>query len=138
MPLIEINKSPSPRELRWFGVVVLAFGGLVSGVIYARSHGAIASWALLAVAALIAGVYYAVPATRQPIYLAWMFAFLPLGMVMSLVLLAAIYFLIFTPIGLVMRLVRRERVPRQFDRRAKSYWIKRPAPRPPASYFRQF
>ena len=138
MSLIEINRNPSPRELRWFGLVVLAFGGLVSGMLYARSHGPLVAWAPLALAALIAALYYALPALRRPLYLAWMYTFLPVGMVMSVVLLAAIYFLLFTPIGLVMRLVGRERVPRQFDRAVKTYWIRRPAPRPPESYFRQF
>ena len=138
MPLVDINKDPSPRELRWFGLIALAFGGLVSGVIFARSRWPITSWIPLAAAVLIAGVYYAFPALRRPIYVGWMYAFLPLGIVTNFVLLAAIYFLIFTPIGLLMRLVARERVPRRFDRSAASHWIKRPAPRPPESYFRQF
>jgi hypothetical protein len=59
-------------------------------------------------------------------------------MVMSFLLLAAIYFLVFTPIGLVMRLFGRERLPRRFNSGAMTYWIKRPAARPPGSYFRQF
>ena len=137
MPLIEVNKDPSQRELRWFGLIVLTFGAVVSGSIYARSHSMLA-WIPLGVGALIAAVYYALPGLRRTIYLGWMYAFLPLGMVMSFVLLAVIYFLIFTPIGLLARLVGRDRVPRGFDRAAASYWIKRPAPRPPESYFRQF
>ena len=136
--LIEINKNPSPRELRWFGLIVLAFGALISGLVYARTHAALGASIPVAVAGLIAGIYYAAPGLRRPIYLGWMYACLPVGLLMSFVLLAAIYFLVFTPIGLLMRLVGRERVPRAFDRRATSYWIRRPAPRPPASYFRQF
>jgi hypothetical protein len=138
MSLVVINKNPSPRELRWFGLIVVAFGGLVSGMLYARFHWPVAACVPLGLAVLAAAVYYAVPATRRPIYIAWMYAFLPLGMVTSFLLLAAIYFLVFTPIGLVMRLVGRERVPRRFDRQATSYWVKRPPPRPPESYFRQF
>jgi hypothetical protein len=136
--LIEINKNPSPRELRWFGLIVLAFGALISGLIYARTRGAVGASVPVGAAVLVALFYYAVPALRRPLYLGWMYACLPVGLVMSFVLLAAIYFLVFTPIGLLMRLVGRERVPRGFDRRATSYWIRRPAARPPASYFRQF
>jgi len=83
-------------------------------------------------------VHYAIPAIRRPIYLGWMYAFLPLGMAMSFLLLAAIFFLVFAPIGFIMRLAGRERVPRSFDRAATTYWIQRPAARPVDSYFRQF
>jgi hypothetical protein len=138
MSLVEINKNPSPRELRWFGVIVLAFGGFVSAILYARFRWPVASWVPLAVLSVLAAVYYVVPALRRPIYLGWMYAFLPLGMLTSFLLLAVIYFLIFTPIGFVMRLVGRERVPRGFDRQAASYWVKRPPARPSESYFRQF
>jgi len=138
MSLVVVNKNPSPRELKWFGVIVVAFGGLVSGMLYLKFRWPVASWIPVGGAIAVAAVYYAVPAARRPIYLAWMYAFLPVGMVMSFLLLAAIYFLVFTPIGLVMRLVGRDRVPRQFDRQATTYWVKRPPARPPESYFRQF
>ena len=138
MSLVEINKNPSPRELWWFGLIVLAFGGFVSAILYARFRWPVGSWIPLAALSVVAAVYYLVPAVRRPIYLGWMYAFLPLGMLTSFLLLAVIYFLIFTPIGLVMRLVGRERVPKGFDRQATSYWMKRLAARPPESYFRQF
>jgi hypothetical protein len=138
MSLVEINKNPSPRELRWFGLIMLAFGGFVSAILYARFRWPVGSWIPLAAGSVLAAVYYVVPAARRPMYLGWMYAFLPLGMLTSFLLLAVIYFMIFTPIGLVMRLVGRERVPKGFDRQAASYWVKRPAARPPDSYFRQF
>ena len=138
MPLVEINRNPSPRELRWFGLLLVAFCGLVSGLLYARFHWPVASWIPVVAGSVVAAVYYLVPAVRRTIYFGWMYAFLPLGMLMSFLLLAAIYFLVFTPIGLVMRLVGRERVPRRFDPQATTYWIARPPARPPESYFRQF
>jgi hypothetical protein len=138
MSLVEINKNPSERELKWFGLVLVAFCGLVSGLVYARFRWPVASWIPLGAAIVVASVYYLVPAVRRPIYLGWMYAFLPVGIVVSFALLAAIYFLVFTPIGLLMRLVGRERVPREFDRQAPTYWVKRPPARPPESYFRQF
>lgn len=138
MALVEINKNPSHRELWWFGLIMVAFGGFVSAILYARFRWPLGSWVPLAALSVVAAVYYLVPAVRRPIYLGWMYAFLPLGMLTSFLLLGAIYFLIFTPIGLVMRLVGRERVLRGFDQHAASYWVKRPPARPPESYFRQF
>ena len=138
MSLVEINKNPSERELKWFGLVLVAFCGMVSGLIYAKFRWPLASWIPLGAALAVAGVYYLVPAVRRPIYLGWMYAFLPVGIVVSFVLLAAIYFLVFTPIGLLMRLTGRERLPRRFNSAAMTYWIKRPPARPPDAYFRQF
>jgi hypothetical protein len=138
MSLITINKNPSPRELRWFGLAPVVFGAIVSGILYAKSGWPLGSWVPLAAGALLAAVYYAIPALRRSIYLGWMYAFLPLGMAMSFLLLAGIFFLVFAPIAFLMRLVGRERVPRGFNRTATTYWIKRPAARPPESYFRQF
>ncbi len=138
MPLVEINKNPSPRELRWFGLILLAFCGMVSAILYAKFRWPVASFVPVVAGIAVAAVYYLFPAVRRPIYLGWMYAFLPLGMVTSFLLLAAIYFLVFTPIGFLMRLVGRDRVPKQFDPAAISYWIKRPPPRPSESYFRQF
>ncbi len=138
MSLVVINKNPSARELRWFGLIVVAFGGLVSGLLYAKFRWPVAAWVPLGLATLLAAIYYAVPRARRSIYVGWMYAFLPLGMVMSYLLLAVIYFLVFTPLGLVMRLVGRERVARRFDREARTYWVQRPPARPPESYFRQF
>ena len=138
MPLIEINKNPSPRELRWFGLMLVAFCGLVSGLLYAKFHWPVAAWIPITAGSVAAAVYYLVPAVRRTIYLGWMYTFLPLGMLTSFMLLAAIYFFVFTPIGLMMRLVGRERLPRRFDPQAKTYWIARPPARPPESYFRQF
>ncbi len=138
MSLIAINKNPSSRELKWFGLVPIVFGALVSGILYAKFRWPVGSWVPIGAGVFVAAMYYAVPAVRRPIYLGWMYAFLPLGTAMSFLLLAAIFFLVFTPIGLVMRLVGRERLPRRFDHAATTYWIKRPAARPPESYFRQF
>jgi protein-S-isoprenylcysteine O-methyltransferase Ste14 len=138
MSLIAINRKPSPRELKWFGLVPVLFGALVSGILYAKFRWPVGSWVPLGAGVAIAAVFYAIPTVRRPIYLGWMYAFLPLGMAMSFLLLAAIFFLVFAPIGLVMRLVGRERLPRGFDRAATTYWIKRPPSRPPESYFRQF
>jgi protein-S-isoprenylcysteine O-methyltransferase Ste14 len=138
MSLVVINKTPSPRELKWFGLVPVVFGAIVSAILYAKFRWPVGSWIPLGAGVAVAAVYYAIPTVRRPIYLGWMYAFLPLGMVMSFLLLAVIYFLVFTPIGLVMRLVGRERLPRRFDPAATTYWIKRPAARPSDSYFRQF
>ena len=61
-----------------------------------------------------------------------------IGMVLSHVLLAVIFWGVMTPIGLVFRLIGRDAMHRRFDRSTASYWTERRAIRSPATYFRLY
>lgn len=61
-----------------------------------------------------------------------------IGMVLSHVLLAVIFWGVMTLIGLVFRLIGRDAMHRRFDRSATSYWTERGAARSPATYFRLY
>jgi hypothetical protein len=55
------------------------------------------------------------------------------------VVLGVMFYLVVLPTGLVLRLSRRTSLNTGFDRRAKSYWVKRTPPGPtPKSLERQF
>ena len=78
------------------------------------------------------------PGLLRPAYLAVTAVSLPIGIVVSYVILAVVYFCIFTPIAFAFRLFGRDALHRRFDPDAKTYWT----PRRPADdvrrYFRQF
>ena len=83
-------------------------------------------------------LFYAIPPIRLPFYIGWMYAFFPLGWLLSHVILALVYYLALLPVGLIMRMVGYDPLHRKFDRQAESYWIpKRDAP-DVSRYFRQF
>ena len=63
---------------------------------------------------------------------------IPIGFVVSHVLIAAIYYLVFTPMGLFFKLVGRDAMHRKLDPKAASYWHVRGPQRPAASYFKQY
>lgn len=138
MGLIEINKNPSLRELRWFGVILLAFVGFVGVVLrfqFGLDTAAMAVWiagGALAVAVLL------VPPLRKPVYIGWMYAAFPIGWTISHLLLAFTYYLVLTPIGLIMRLVGHDPMTRRLDRAAKSYWVPHDPHGAPERYYRQF
>lgn len=138
MPLIEINRNPSAKDLRWFGLLLALFFGLVGALVWWRT-GQRASFLVIAGAGCVLwAVYSLVPAVRRPLFLGWMYAAWPVGTMVSLALLAVVYFLVVTPIGLAVRLFSHDPLGRAFDSRLSSYWRAR-APAPPASrYFRQF
>ena len=53
---------------------------------------------------VLPAVYYLVPGWQTKIYRGWLLAFYPIGFVISHVVLAAIWYLLFTPLALGRRL----------------------------------
>jgi hypothetical protein len=138
MALIEI-KDPTPRDLRIFGLLMLAFLGLVGGVVWWRGGSPSVAYGLWGAGAALTAVYYAVPGLQRKIYFGWLYAAYPIGFVVSHVVMAAVYFGVITPTALVMKVLGRDALALRLDRGAKTYWVEnRTRGREPASYFRQF
>jgi hypothetical protein len=139
MALIEINWSPSHRELRQFaGIWFPAFFALVGGMIWYFS-GTLPTtikviWGVVLVISVI-GVLK--PAWMRPLFIAWMGLAFPIGWTMLHLLLAVIFYVLMTPIGMVMRLFGRDAMERRFDRSAPTYWVAHNPGGDTARYFRQ-
>ena len=138
MALIELRIHPTPRDLRWFGLILLAFWGLVGALVW-RATGSLA-WprALWGGAAVLMVTYYAARPLRRPMYVGWSYLTYPIGWVVSHVLMATVYFGLFTAAGLLMRLVGYDPLTRALDRSATTYWVRRGDPPDVSSYFRQY
>lgn len=139
MGLIEINRNPSPGQLRLFAGVAVPGLCVVAGVLlWWKARLPSAAWAVWAAGAVVALAGLGRPGLVRPLFIALSYAAAPVGWVVALVLLAFVYYAIMTPIGLVMRLTGRDPLARRFDRSATSYWVTR---RPTAEierYFRQY
>ena len=138
MALIEINKNPSQRELKWFGVLLAVFFAVVAGLLWWRVSEPTAAVVVLGLGLVLVVVYAAFPGLRRWVFLGWMYAALPIGWVVSHVLLGIIFYLIMTPIGLTMRLLGYDPMLRRFDRGADTYWVRRDRESDARRYFRQF
>lgn len=132
----EINFNPGTRELRIFALLWLAGFGAAGALVAWRGG----TWAPVVWGAAIAGgvVGALAPRALRPVYVAWMVAAFPLGWTVSLVLLALVYYAVFTPLALIFRLLRRDVLGRTFDRQAESYWVRRPPAPGLERYFKQF
>jgi Saxitoxin biosynthesis operon protein SxtJ len=136
--MIEINKNPSRKELAWFGLLCLAFFGLIGLSALHKTHalhGAVVIWT---VAAAFVAFYFAFPPFQRPIYLGWMYAAYPIGWAVSILLLTVAFFGVFAPIGFLMRAMSRDPLTRKFDRSAPTYWSPHEPGTDPERYFRQF
>ena len=134
MKLIEVNLSPTDRQLRQFGITCLfalpLAGWLLGGA------GQLVS--LLATAGLLLAIAgFACPRIVKPVFIALTVAAAPIGMVIGELAILVVYFGVFLPIGLVFRVMNRDALKSKFDRRAKTYWQTKKPPRSAADYYRQ-
>ena len=138
MALIELRINPAARDLKWFGLILLAFLGLV-GILVWRATGSLA-WPRLiwGGAATLSLIYYVARPLQRPMYIGWSYLTYPVGWVISHVLMALVFFGLFTAVGLLMRLFRYDPMMRTFDRSAKTYWVPHEDQADVAYYFRQY
>ena len=136
--MIEINRNPSAKQLRWVGGLILLFFALIAAIAWWRFDARTVAYVLVAFGGVVCAVFYAVPQWRRAIYLGWMYAAYPIGWVISHILLAMVFYLVITPIGLIMRLLGKDPLQRDLDPDAPTYWTRRPPAAEPQRYFRQF
>ena len=138
MALIKLNRTPSRRQLFWFGALFAMFFALIGGMIWWKFPAPTVAYVIWSVAALLTILFYAVRSLRKPIYLGWIQITYPIGWVVSHTAMAVIYYLVLTPVGLLMRLFGRDPMERRFNVGTPSYWVEHEPAGDPSRYFRQF
>ena len=137
--MIKIDWHPPAHQLRQFGWISLVGFPAIGGVLIAVQH---LPWTVLWILAGIGLFVFLLsrinPSLVKPIFLALMLVALPIGFVLSFVLMGLVYFGLFTPVGLLFRLLRRDTMHKHPDPKIPSYWHERGAPRPPASYYKLY
>jgi len=137
--LIEIQWHPTAKQLRVFGV-----GGLLASIAAALVlhfvWGLAALWAIVVFAAG-AGIFLFSLVSAQitrVIYVGLTLVAMPIGFVVSFILLAAFYFLLLTPVALIFRIIGRDALCRRFDAAIESYWVPHKPSEDMERYFHQF
>lgn len=144
--LLELDLSPEPRTLRQFGFIallgfsLLAWFAFEQVAIFRFGLGPARPWVsgLLLLLGLFCGAAAAVhPRANLPIYVGLSVVFYPLGLLVSYLLMAALFFLVIGPIAMLVRLFAPDPMQRGYDKAAKSYFTP-VEPRDKTRYFRQF
>jgi len=139
MSLIEINWYPKRKELRTFATIALIASIPIASLLY-MLKGVRIQWSVIIVAAgfaIFLSSFVSLKLTRI-IYLGLILVTFPIGWAISIILLAAFYFLLLTPLGFIFRLLGRDPLCRRFDPDAKSYWLARQEPDSLDRYFHQY
>jgi len=136
--LIQIDHNPSRRQLNVFGGIWLVFFAVGGGIVLHRAGPTAAATALCVLAVAVPAVGWCMPAFMRTVYLAMAYATLPIGLVVSHLILGLVYYAVLTPIGLVLRLCSYDPMKRRLDPEAESYWVPREQEEDIEGYFRQF
>ena len=139
MSLVNVNWNPTRRDLNGFRLISVVATVLIAALLYWVKH-VDARWcmAIVAAGAFIGLSGFVSLKLTWCIYVALVAITLPIGFVISLVLMTVFYFGLITPLGFVFRLIGRDALRRRFDPRASSYWIPHQQPTRMERYFQQF
>jgi len=143
-PFLEVNWHPGSGEIRKFalGLVVgfpcLAVGLLVLKRIADGNWQVAPSFWIGGVGGGLGLLLLLLPAAAKPFYLMWYLLACCIGVVVSNVLFACFYLLVFTSIGLFLRAVGRSPLRKAPNPQAESYWQDAEQVSNPERYYSQF
>jgi hypothetical protein len=135
--MIALNLKPSARQLRVFGAGALVLFGLLGWWMSAHAHPnwALACWILGGLGGLGAAL---APRLALPLYIALTLAAFPIGVALSYLMLAVMWYVVIGFVALCFRIVGRDPLQRRRLPGASSYWQPYPRTDDRERYFRQF
>ena len=145
--LVQLNLKPDSKQLRQFGFIALGAFAVIGAVVIWRGGlfglnfgeatrpAAYVLWALGVISALFS---VALPQANRTLFVALVLVTLPIGFVVSHVVLALLFFGILTPVALFFRLTGRDPLARKFEPSRESYWTDLREVTDTKDYFRQF
>jgi hypothetical protein len=134
----DITFSPSGRTLRQFAGLWLLFLGLAACVQGLVRHHTVLAVVLAVVAVVIGLPGLFKPALVRPVYVGAMILAFPIGWTMNKVILACMFYGMFTPIALFFRLIGRDSLSLRHPPATETYWLPKRQATDLSSYFRSF
>jgi len=132
-----INSNGSDTELRTFAFTLSCALGFLGGLVLWRKGET--GFILWVIGMVILSMGLLKPRLLGPIHRGWMGMSFLMGFFMTHLILALMYYLVFTPVALVMRALGKDPLRRRHDHNVTSYWIRRPRTEfPRESYERMF
>ena len=130
--------NPTARMLRQFAIIWIAFFGAIAAWQEFHHHRHVVAMVLAALAVTIGPLGIANPRVIRPVFIGWMAGVYPIGWTVSRVVLALLFYGVFTPVALLFRCVGRDELRLKPEREAVTYWRSKPEAKDKARYLRQF
>jgi hypothetical protein len=130
--------KPTDRMLRQFaGLWILFFGVIAAWQLFVHQRTLVS--AIAATLAMTIGPLGLVwPRIIRPVFVGWMALAYPIGWTVSRIVLAILFFGMFTPLAFWFRLVKRDELGLKRSAEGASYWRPKPQITDKAQYLRQF
>lgn len=142
-PFKEVNWKPGTPELRSFGRSLMIGFPIIAAVLFIST--ALRTWSVpiwtlwVALCGLGAGALCRfVPTVATPFYYIWYGFGCTMGLIVTNVVISAIYYLVFSPIGFFLRATGRDPMERQFLPPDETYWKDAEKITDAERYFRQY
>jgi hypothetical protein len=133
----DIPMHPTTATLRWFAGIGTGLLVTLAAVQWFANDNAIAAALLAGCAMLAAGLAVLAPRAVRPIFVGMIIVTFPLSWLVTHLLLAAVFYCLFTPLALWFKLIGRDALALRIERDRASYWIARPSADNVRRYFRQ-
>jgi len=115
--------KPDVKELRKFSIILFIAFAILGVLIFLRKGDAGLVLGGTGLAFLLSGLI--IPKLLIYPYKGWMGLSSIIGLLMNHLILSLLYYLVLTPIGIAMRMLGKEFLCSQFDKKAETYWIKK-------------
>jgi Saxitoxin biosynthesis operon protein SxtJ len=134
----DISFAPASRTLRQFAALWLVFfSGLALWQGLVREH-TVTGLIFAGLAVAVGPLGLVQPQAIRWVFVAAQLVTFPIGWVVSRVILALLFYGMFTPVSLVFRLLGRDALGKQRKPNQQTYWAPKPAAANARGYFRQF
>jgi len=139
MALVQINRDPTPSQLRWFTLLWFPAAVLVIALMihFKLAWTTFAAVLFLTSLALIP-VGLVRPGVMKRIWIGWMIAVFPIGFVVSHGVIFLLWYGVITPVGFALWLSGYDGMNRLLDPTVKTYWEPHSPHATRSRYFRQF
>lgn len=112
------------KELRNFGLSLGAVCLLWTGILWWRGQTGPIPY-LLGASPVLVLLALVAPIVLWPLHKVWMPAAKGLARALTWLLLAIVFYVVFTPYGVIMKLAGKDPLDRKIDKSRNSYWIRR-------------
>ncbi|MGH7493268.1 MAG: SxtJ family membrane protein [bacterium] len=125
MLLDEIKSiKATTKEARKFGLTIGIFLLVIAGLLFWKQRPSFSAFAYAGAGFVFLGLL--APLLLKPVFKVWMSFAVVMGFVMTRVILAVLFFALFTPVSLVAKLLGKDLLDERWDKNADTYWVKRP------------
>jgi hypothetical protein len=134
----DVTRPPKPSVVRQFGGVCLVVFGVLGLYLALKQGRTTLGYSLVGFGAVSAVLGAVAPNLFRWVFTAFMLAAFPIGFVVSQVMLAFLFFVVFLAVGVFLRLRGWDAMVRKRQPAGASYWQDKATPADPKRYLRQY